>query len=327
MINLPGVHLNISPIGIIVTIGQRKDQSDLGDVLSNSESGIPGSGIFEESQLNLELGQEEPQYLNIHQSEIPKIDVGEDSTKHTIESIEGVISEAMALHNLFSEKIINVENELKKLRHPQNLFKRIVKNWYAKQFMEKEKIYLDELVEHQENLAQCKVRLFIYLGDEIAEKFNNLENQHLLLLSNPKKWSINAQILPLSITNQSGPAIDKESLVVMSFENHPVIESRYNPLKIQSPHKTNLYFYPGFGIITEGENIKLFSLQDLKVVFTTYHQQVSYTLLEISIENLFNLNFSFGHASSGKSYKQSWGNYLDLLNIYTSGNSVAKASD
>lgn len=269
----PGVVLNFSKSGISTTFGFPGASINFNKQGAFLNTGIPGTGIYDRKRIGRSNKTKPengilPNYDFPNQEEITELKSTENVEETTTEGLKELRDTLIACYqekNELQQDITKAKRSLKAAQIILILSYVIVIGFFIKWFRRNREEKKSDLLDLENQLAECFVNIDIKTDESIEESFKQLHSSYKGLITCAKMWDItstvnNNQTQTRSIASQG--VVRK--LVNFGFGNLDIIKSKYDALHFENANGGDLYVYPAFIAIVD--NNRKFGLVDIREV-------------------------------------------------------------
>jgi len=274
---LPGIYLNLGKNGISTTIGPREANINIGKQGVYLNTGLPGTGISNRQKL---FGNKNNPENLIEQDKTSPINGNnsQDSTQDivTSEGLTGLKEQLEAAKNERELTAIEVKETKDKLVELQSKLLKMQTGLLSKLFIKKEVIEnvekevnetSQDLIEIRNHYEENKADINILLEPELEEQFEKLNISFGQLTKCDKIWDITEEREVTELKSSAKSVVERKE-VKFGFEDLDFIKSKHSAFCFQNANGSNLYFYPGFILLMDKQNvITLVDLKDLHINF------------------------------------------------------------
>lgn len=280
---VPGVRININRHGFSTTIGPRGANINIGPHGTFANASIPGTGVSYRTRIdNANSIRNRPRSPSYNDGPLPtdmflipgtKIEYGSpDVSQLTSRGLDDFKKLVLATRNRRSE----IQREIVKVKK-QLFWSRIKRIFSLALFVglmpsvsrnqkNAQQEYRQDLENLIVNLSNTKVAVDIDTDTEIGAPFRLVESAFTALAESQMKWAVLAEQLIDRVKARSwaGTIVSRK---VVSFwrGGDPLIETRIKPLAFGTlKQNSNLYFYPGFILVSGTNDFALIDLLDLE---------------------------------------------------------------
>ena len=273
---LPGVYLNFSKTGISTTVGPRGANVNLGKQGAFLNTGIPGTGLYDRKKIGSSpkqnktapklspKAQQLPEGIHPHLDEI-KSQSAEATTSDSLFELKETL---LACHERKNELKLAITRQSKKVKKSKQLLtwmRILIVGFIFLSFRRKWLEAKHELKELQLELDAERIDLDLEWPKTLQTAYEKLEMGFEHLMSCHKVWDIIG----------AGNSASLKGLVVreectLNRKALAEVKSKQEALHFQNLNAGDLYFYPFFIAILDGEG--KFGLVDIRDLNLTYEE-------------------------------------------------------
>jgi len=289
----PGVYLNFSSKGISTTIGGRGASININSRGTYLNAGIPGTGLSYREKIGggkVPRSSENPPPQPKPTPALPGADkiiipsvptqfefenaiASESAERITSPGLNGVketLLDAYKERAELSIEVVKVKSEKKTAEIIYIVSLILLVGIFVKWFKNNRDEKRDYLREIEEQLANCFVGVDIQLDAPIQRAFEALKTDYEAMCQSQLIWDITAsQEQDRAVTRSAASTVVSRRPVKFGFGSLNIINSDFKPLKWENANGGDLYFYPGFIVITgSNQRFGLIDYRDLKLSFT-----------------------------------------------------------
>lgn len=273
---LPGVYLNFSKTGISTTVGPRGANVNLGKQGAFLNTGIPGTGLYDRKRIGSTPKQKKagpqlspksqklPEGIHPHLDEI-KSQAAEATTSDSLFELKETLLDCHESRNGLKLAITRQSKKVKKSKQLLTWMRILIVGFIVLSFRRKWLEAKHELKELQLELEAERIDLDLEWPITLQSAYEKLELEFERLMSCHKVWDIIG----------AGNSASLKGLVVreectLNRKSLAEVKSKQEALHFQNLNAGDLYFYPFFIAILDGEG--KFGLIDIRDLNLTYEE-------------------------------------------------------
>jgi hypothetical protein len=282
---IPGVHLNLSKSGITTSIGVKGANLTIGKSGTYLNTGIPALGLYHREKLSgsnikpsiipqtfneqLVIDQED----NIFSADVQQI---------TSQDMQGIKEAILLAH----QQRIDLQMDLRKIKFSATLSKLKLAASYIliyglvnKAIAQNIRLDLaaqkEAIRQTKQQIANCFVKLEVDFEPNLKNKYDNLLRTFKNLSGSHKIWDVtSAHYQDRVAARSSASTLVNKKEVNFSLKSLPEIWSDFDALYFQNANGADLYFYPGFIVMSASkQNFAVIGFDEIQLI----HSYVRFT--------------------------------------------------
>lgn len=274
----PGVYLNFSKSGISTTIGFRGANINIGAKGTYLNTGIPGTGLYDRQRID---GGSRPEAIpkskikpNNEESGALFVIPDESIEQIKSKSAESTTSEGLndlkkTLLECYQERI-DLRKEIKStetkllLQTILMIFSYVILIGLIIKWFRNRRIEITNYIADLKNqLENCFVDIDIQLESQFDSAYKEVHNAFMKMATSRKIWDFTSvSSVDQKVTRSAAGMGVTRSEVSFGIKNIEIIRSKYNALYLKNANGGDMYLYPTWLAIMDGE--RKFGLIDIR---------------------------------------------------------------
>lgn len=278
----PGFYLNFSNSGISSSIGVRGASITFSKKGTYLNTGIPGTGLSHRVRLH---SAQNPNQIGGSPRNLPDIPlpeklelVGEikSADRDTVTSssqveLRDALKEAYSHRRELRQELSKAQKELKTAKTVNLIATILIVGLIVKFFKRKVQDNEDYILDLEKQLNECFVDVDINFTAEIKNDYDRLVKSFDTVRRSQMIWDLTSEnTTDSSLSRSAATAAVTRQKVKFDHDSISIIKSHYPPLTFENANGDDLFFYPGFLVLTKNKtDLGLIGLADLDVEFRT----------------------------------------------------------
>ncbi len=285
---MPGVRINLSKRGFSTTIGVRGASLNFSSRGTYLNTGIPGTGIYNRQRIDTPDGANtyEPpssQPTPLLPDIIPAAAVeqqeaydpnaiksasAEEVTSEGLKGLKETLAEAYAERLQISADKTKCEKELvdttTKYNKTNTFFGRLLRKKKLASLQAAIEDKKNEILELGEQYDLTKVELDIDIDENKAEDYKKLVSLFDAMSKSQKLWDMTSSQSNTERKSSASTLVTRRD-VKFALGDIPIINSKFQALKLQNANGADMFIYPGFLVMTNGVKFGFLGVDEIEV--------------------------------------------------------------